>query len=83
MLSDSEEENPFILEEPAITSTFSAARRQQYKMVTRTERNPESPNSASLCSQPPQAQHWALNENVIVGAALASWPREEGHGCLF
>lgn len=29
MLSDSEDEKPFILEEPAITSTFSAAIKQQ------------------------------------------------------
>lgn len=29
MLSDSEDEKPFILEEPAITSTFSAVIRQQ------------------------------------------------------
>lgn len=29
MLSDSEDEKPFILEEPAITSTFSAVIKQQ------------------------------------------------------
>lgn len=29
MLSDSEDEKPFILEEPATTSTFSAAIKQQ------------------------------------------------------
>lgn len=29
MLSDSEDEKPFILEEPAITSTFSATIKQQ------------------------------------------------------
>lgn len=83
MLSDSEEENPFILEEPAITSTFSAARRQQHKM--NGQRDGKGPRASKPCSSlPPRAQLGALNaENVILLLLWLPGPGKKDTGAFF